>query len=203
MAGCPDLLVAVFAAGASRRLGRAKQLVTLGGEPLLRRQCRCALAADVGPVVAVLGFSAEQYRAVIADLPVAVSVNETWDEGLASTLRCGIRAAQLQGTSLLVLACDQYRIVAEDLRALYERWSLAPARVCVSRSARYAGPPAILPAQYHDQLLRLRGDSGARSLLYQPPYATPQEIMNPRASFDLDSLADLRAAQAWVLRRAT
>ena len=33
------LQMVVLAAGASRRLGQPKQLVMLGGEPLLRRQC--------------------------------------------------------------------------------------------------------------------------------------------------------------------
>ena len=41
----PELLVVVLAAGASRRLGTSKQLFPIDGEPLLRRQCRCALRA--------------------------------------------------------------------------------------------------------------------------------------------------------------
>ena len=44
----PELLVVVLAAGASRRLGTAKQLFPIDGEPLLRRQCRCALDAHIG-----------------------------------------------------------------------------------------------------------------------------------------------------------
>src|ERR1700716_1366964 len=92
--GCallPDLVVAVLAAGASRRLGRAKQLVPVGGEPLLRRQCRCALSARVGEVVAILGCDEAHHREVIVDLPVAVQVNDEWEEGLAGTLRAGVR----------------------------------------------------------------------------------------------------------------
>src|SRR5216684_1139625 len=86
--GCallPDLVVAVLAAGASRRLGRAKQLVPIGGEPLLRRQCRCALSARVGEVLAILGCDEAQHREVIVDLPVDVRVNDEWEEGLAAT----------------------------------------------------------------------------------------------------------------------
>ena len=165
----PDLVVAVLAAGASRRLGRAKQLVPIGGEPLLRRQCRCALNARVGEVVAILGCDAAQHREVIADLPVDVRVNDEWEEGLAATLRSAVRAAKERQAALLVLPCDQYRIVPDDLRALYEHWRWAPSIACVSRWGRYAGPPAILPIHYYDDVLRLRGDIGARSLLYDRP----------------------------------
>jgi hypothetical protein len=83
-----DLVVAVLAAGASRRLGRAKQLVPIGGEPLLRRQCRCACRGE-GPVVVILGCDEEQYREVIIDLPVDAR-NDEWAEGLPR--RCGPRS---------------------------------------------------------------------------------------------------------------
>ena len=198
----PDLVVAVLAAGASRRLGRSKQLVSLAGEPLLRRQCRCALTADVGEVVVILGCNAERHAAVICDLPVCVRVNDEWPEGLAATLRCAVRSARARNAALLVLPCDQYRIVPDDLRALAETWRARPSAACVSRDGGYAGPPAILPVAYHDQVLRLRGDVGARALLFQPGRPRPVEVVNPRATFDLDNRDAASVAEAWIARRS-
>jgi CTP:molybdopterin cytidylyltransferase MocA len=190
--------VAVLAAGASRRLGRAKQLVPIGGEPLLRRQCRCALSARVGEVVAILGCDQAQHREVIADLPVDVRVNDEWEEGLAATLRSAVLAAKERHAALLVLPCDQYRIIPEDLRTLYDHWRGAPCIPYASRWGGYAGPPAILPVHYHDYVLGLHGDIGARSLLYDSRRPRPDEIANPRAAFDLDSPEDMRTAEAWA-----
>jgi CTP:molybdopterin cytidylyltransferase MocA len=194
----PDLIVAVLAAGGSRRLGRAKQLVPIGGEPLLRRQCRCALSAQVGEVVAILGCDQAQHREVIIDLPVDVRVNDEWEEGLAATLRSAVRAAKERQAALLVLPCDQYRIIPDDLRRLSNQWRWTPNIACVSRWGRYAGPPAILPIPYYDHVLRLRGDIGARSVLYDRHRACPDEIPNPRATFDLDLPRDMRIAEAWA-----
>jgi CTP:molybdopterin cytidylyltransferase MocA len=194
----PDLVVAVLAAGASRRLGRAKQLVSIGGEPLLRRQCRCALTARVGDVVAILGCDEARHREVIVDLPVDVRVNDEWEEGLAATLRSAVRAAQERQAALLVLPCDQYRIISDDLRTLYEHWRWMPNIACVSRWGRYAGPPAILPIDDHDDVLRLHGDIGARSLLYDLRRHRPDEIPNPRATYDLDSPEEMRIANEWA-----
>jgi len=194
----PDLVVAVLAAGASRRLGRAKQLVPIGGEPLLRRQCRCALSARVGEVLAILGCDEAQHREVIVDLPVDVRVNDEWEEGLAATLRSAVRAAKERQAALLVLPCDQYRIIPDDLRTLYNHWRWTPSIACVSRWGRYAGPPAILPIHYYDHVLRLRGDIGARSLLYDRHRPSPGEIRNPRAASDLDSPEELRIAKQWT-----
>jgi CTP:molybdopterin cytidylyltransferase MocA len=73
-----------------------------------------------------------------------------------------------------------------------------PSIACVSRWGRYAGPPAILPIHYHDHVLRLRGDIGARSLLYDRHRPSPDEILNPRAAFDLDSPEEMRIAKEWT-----
>ena len=187
----PDLLVVVLAAGASRRLGRAKQLVSVDGEPLLRRQVRCALEAGVGPVLVVLGCDAGRQRQVISDLPVEVAMNHDWREGMAASVRHAVSVADQRSAAMLVLPCDQYRIVPDDLRTLRDRWRLLPSTACVSRWDHYTGPPAILPSDYYAELLNLRGDSGARNLLYDAGRPSPQEIANPRALYDLDCPEDL------------
>src|SRR5687768_1508691 len=123
MPDCP-LVVAILAAGASRRLGQAKQLVELpGGEPLLRRQCRVALDADVGPVVVVLGCHADACAAAVTALPVTIRVNVGWEEGLASSIRHAARAAtDASAAALLIVHGDQYRVTAGDLRLVNAVW---------------------------------------------------------------------------------
>ena len=191
-----DVLVVILAAGASRRLGRAKQLVSIGGEPLLRRQCRCALAARVGPVLAILGWDADLHAQVIADLPVEVRVTDEWQEGIAAALRHAVAVASARRAALLVLLCDQYRITPDDLRILYETWCLSPSTACVSRWHDYSGPPAVLPIEWYDDVLALRGDTGARALLHHPHRPHPMQITNQRATYDLDSPADMTIAQS-------
>jgi molybdenum cofactor cytidylyltransferase len=149
-------------------------------------------------VVAILGCDDAQHRQVIIDLPVEVRVNNEWEEGLAATLRSAVRTAKARQAALLVLQCDQYRIMPDDLRTLYEHWRWAPGIACVSRWGSYAGPPAILPVHYYDDVLRLRGDVGARSVLYDRHRPSPDEIRNPRAAFDLDSPEELRIAKQWT-----
>jgi CTP:molybdopterin cytidylyltransferase MocA len=186
-------MVVVLAAGASVRLGEAKQMVHIGGEPLLRRTCRRALAADVGPVAVVLGGDAVRHRRLIDDLPVHVAVNDEWQEGIAASLRHAVGIAAARDAASLIVLCDQYRVTSRDIRRLHRSWRREPSRPCVSISAGYAGPPAIFPLDMYDAIRGLRGDIGARALLdrgTQPPVA----IANPRAAYDLDSQDDLRRA---------
>jgi molybdenum cofactor cytidylyltransferase len=193
-----EVLVAILAAGASRRLGAAKQMVPIGGEALLRRQCRSAVSAGIGPVLAILGCNAETHARAIADLPVAVRTNLEWPEGMAASLRLAVDAATERHAACLILACDQYRITPPDLRTLHAAWRRAPRLPCISRWREYAGPPAILPIEYYDDIQRLRGNVGARALLRDPRRPAPMEVVNERAIYDLDCPEHIAIAQSWA-----
>lgn len=190
----PDVLIAILAAGASRRLGTAKQLVPVDGEPLLRRQCRCALSAGIGSVIVILGCDAERHAHVIADLPVDVCVNHEWPEGMAASLRHAVGAASERRAASLILPCDQFRITPGDLRSLYDTWRLAPSAACLSCWDDYVGPPAILPSEYYEDVRQLRGDVGARAVVSARSLPRPLGVANPRATYDLDWPEDLTIA---------
>src|ERR1700679_1330829 len=80
----------ILAAGASRRMGRPKALLEIGGRALVVRAAEAALAAPVWPVVVVLGAEASKIRPVLARLPVLIVENPAWAEGMASSLRTGL-----------------------------------------------------------------------------------------------------------------
>ena len=80
----------ILAAGASTRMGVPKQLLDVEGRPLLLRAVDAALASPVWPVVVVLGANAEKIRPILARLPVLVTENAAWAEGMAASIRAGV-----------------------------------------------------------------------------------------------------------------
>jgi molybdenum cofactor cytidylyltransferase len=192
------LLLAVLAAGASRRLGQPKQLVELDGETLLRRQCRAALAADIGPVAVILGCRATGCAATLGDLPVARHINRRWTEGLAMSIRRAAEAAVTANASgLLLLHVDQYRLTAADLRSLHAAWiDSHGSNACVAVHGDDFGPPVIFPHRCFTDLLQLFGDEGARRVLAALPTDELRRVEIPNAIHDLDLPAELAAAVA-------
>jgi molybdenum cofactor cytidylyltransferase len=194
----PQILVAILAAGASRRLGQPKQLVMIDGEPLIRRQCRVCLDASIGPVAIILGCCDDDCAQTVADLPIEICDNFEWREGMAASLRCAAELARVRGIgALLLLHCDQYRVTSDDLRTLHAAWTALPHRPCVSRWDAFSGPPVIVPARYYNDILDLHGDRGAREVIYHAQLA-PQELAMANAQYDLDDHVQL--ANACTLR---
>src|ERR1700682_4260715 len=119
-----DLGVAILAAGGSSRLGQPKQLVSIGGEPLLRRQCRVAIESACGPVGVVLGCESDRSSVAIADLPVVALINAQWQKGLGASIRCAVQwAIGSECRGVLLVHADQYRLTSDDLRRLTAVWN--------------------------------------------------------------------------------
>ncbi len=87
----------VLAAGASRRLGQPKQLLMHGGETLLARSIRLANEAGAGRVLVVVGAQPELSRPAVALESVKLVMNETWEQGIASSIRAGLAALDVDG----------------------------------------------------------------------------------------------------------
>src|ERR1700686_4257332 len=112
----------VLAAGQSTRLGAAKQMARLGGQTLLDRAVGTELKAGLEPVFVVVS---EAQKAVFCvaklDSRVVVVTNAEAAEGMASSVRAGVRAAgSTEGSAegVVLLACDQPAVTAEHLEEL-------------------------------------------------------------------------------------
>ena len=190
----------VLAAGGSLRLGQPKQLVSMAGEPLVRRGCRLALEAACTPVVVVVGYAATKVRAAVADLPVSVVDNPNWSSGLSGSIAAGIRGLPAVAAAVVV-PCDQPGLTQSFLRQLVTRWRTGDVDVVLSRygadlaAAAPEGPPALFAAGLFAALSRLVGDQGARSVIAAQPPDRVARVAFPQGGMDIDTPADLAALQ--------
>ncbi len=184
----------VLAAGASRRLGRPKQMLEFRGETLLARVLRQAAESGAEPAIAVLGANYDFIRASVA-WPSAICIfNENWEQGIASSIHAGLDALAKHAphaSGALLLACDQPRLTASHIQSLLGAFAAHGENVIVaSRYAGFAGVPAVFPPSAFGGLRALEGDRGARSLLANPPCPLI-EVDFPGGEIDIDSPADL------------
>lgn len=185
-----DLGAILLAAGASRRLGRPKQLIHIDGMPLVARQARILLELNPTILVVVTGHERKAVEGALDGLPLDLVHNPQWSGGMGRSLACGIAAMPERVRGAMVLLCDQWKIGANDLSALVRGWQDDKTCAVVSAWEGTTGPPAILPRSLFEKLSRLKGDRGASSILKHWSGRT-LAIETATAAFDLDTSVDL------------
>ena len=174
-------------------MGQPKQLLVFEGETLIQRAIRIARDAGTSPVLVVLGAHRQEIETRVDFSAAVVVVNPEWDEGMASSIRAGIRALDEEApecSGVLLMICDQPAVTADHLRKMLIAFQQDSASAVASVYAGKRGIPAIFPRAAFADLLVLRGDQGARDLL-SAPFRRVIEVPLAGGEVDIDRPEDL------------
>jgi molybdenum cofactor cytidylyltransferase len=194
------LCALVLAAGAGRRFGGGKLLAPYGEGRLLDRALASAFASPAEAVILVTGADARAVSAAArrfqADArcgaPKALRLVHAADheEGMAASLRAGIRAVPEAAAAAFVFLGDMPRVPQGMAAALVEALDGALAAAPVHQGRR--GHPVLFGRPIFPDLLALTGDKGAKALLDRlGPRLALVETDDPGVLFDVDVRGDL------------
>jgi molybdenum cofactor cytidylyltransferase len=186
-------------------MGSPKQLLRLRGRSLVAWAVDAALASRAERVFAVVGAHEAEISAELADREVETVANSEWSSGLASSIRCGVRALRARGApgfdAALLLLVDQPAVDARLLDRLIDAFDGSETGVVACEYAGGPGVPALFGSAHFDALCELRGDRGAKSLLVGRGRELRRIAFEP-AAIDIDTPADYEAARARSGERA-
>jgi len=186
------LVGVVLAAGQSSRMGGPNKLLAhFDGEPLVRRVAARVAAARVARTIVVTGHQKDAVEAALAGLDLAFVHNPSFAEGLSTSLRAGVAAADDADGVLIVLA-DMPAVATADLDQLIAAFG-AGAIVRATADGR-RGNPVILPRALFARVAGLSGDSGARHLLEASDADIVDVEIGAGAVLDVDTPEALAAA---------
>ena len=188
--GSPALHVAILAAGPSTRFGSPKQLIRIGGTPVLHWAVSNAARAAGTSVTVVLGAHAAEIAPSLRRSGASVLLNPGWREGLASSVRAAVRTAPPGCEGLLLMLADQVEVSAEDLRRLAAAWRRDIRMLCAALYDGTPGLPAVFPAWAFQDLQGLRGEADPRLVLRRHSDRLAR-IPMPSAATDVDTPEDL------------
>lgn len=194
----------ILAAGASSRLGRPKQLLTLDGEPVIHVVARNALRAELGEVIVVTGGSGADVAAAVRDLPVRVVANPDYLLGQSTSLVAGLEVVSADATGVVFLLGDQPEVDATIIDALVAEFMRTGGPIVQPVYRATPSNPVLFDRSLFGELLAVTGDEGARSVI-QRHRSEIVRVPFPERELpgDLDTEADYVAmATRWAMRRA-
>lgn len=193
----PFLSAIVLAAGASVRMGRPKQLLTLRGRCLLQHALDTVGASRLNELVLVLGCRADEIRAAVrlpAGLAARVVVNPDYAQGQSSSLRTGLDAADPRSVAAAILLGDQPQIAAALIDRMAEAFLAATTPIVRPVYSGVAGcvpgHPVFLAREIWPAVGCLVGDAGARALIATHPEWLTDVSVDGDAPADIDTVDD-------------
>ena len=149
-------------------MGRPKQLLPVGNTPLICRILGEALSSRLERIVVVLGHRAKEVARVIAQhYPKGgyeVIVNDKYAEGMASSIRTGINFIKDDYEHAMVLLADMLHIDSQLINRLLKNYLPSGKALGAITINGRRSHPVIFRRDLYQDLLSLKGDTGARAL---------------------------------------
>jgi molybdenum cofactor cytidylyltransferase len=185
----------ILAAGESSRFGQPKQLIQFQGKSLVRRVVDAASEANCSPVIVVTGNGATEVKHELRETNASTVENKRWKAGIGTSIRAGVRylidnAPNAEAT--LLLTCDQPFVDADVLSGLSALHSKTGKPIVASAYADTLGVPVLFDRSMFQELLRLDGDSGAKTIILSNP-ARVAEFSFPKGNIDVDTVQDFES----------
>lgn len=196
----PRVAALVLAAGRSSRMGSSNKLIaTLDGKPLVRHVAEAALASSCVSTTIVVGHMADKVTAALDGLDVDLVDNPDFAAGLSTSLQAGLEALDDDIDAAVILLGDMPRIGGGTIDRLIEAYD--PARsvlIVVPTHAGKRGNPVLWSKRYFNELMRIRGDVGARQLIEEFSEAVVELELGDEIAFDIDTPDALAQAGGMV-----
>lgn len=157
----------ILAAGTSKRMGEAKQLLPLGESTLLAQTIENVRSAALDEIILVLGSHAETIE---RQLPhpllerIKIVLNQSYGQGMASSLHAGLSAVDRDSSAALIVLGDQPFVRPQTLDQIVQEHRRSRAKIAIPVYQGQRGNPVLLDRSLFAEAMALEGDVGCRAI---------------------------------------
>lgn len=156
----------ILAAGASKRMGQPKLLLSWGKQTVIEHVVSTFLQAGIADILVVTGGAHEQVEKVIEHFPVRKLYNQNYAAGeMLSSLQLGLRQMPQQTEAVLVGLGDQPQLMESSVRSVCEAYREGKFRLVVPSFQKRRGHPWLVDHVLWNKLLALSAPASPRDFL--------------------------------------
>ena len=196
----------ILAAGRGERMGEPKQLLPLGGKPMVWHVATAACLADFDEVILITGAYGTIVQQALQDLPLQVIHNADWAQGQSTSVKKAVYSIKAEEQAVVFLLADQPLVdvsLMNELIKVYHKKD-TKASIIIPRALNKPGNPVLFDLGiWRSALLQLSGDEGARQIIRQYPAAIYYlELLDGQTFLDVDTPAEYKKMQEiWQVRK--
>ncbi len=180
----------VLAAGASRRLGRPKQLLPYRGATLLDATLAAVRSAAFDQVLVTLGAAADEVRAVVDLAGVEAVPTPDFGDGCSASLRSALTRVRDDADGIVLLLGDQPGVTAAAMAGLREAVGTSAVGLC--RYDDGPGHPLWFGRAVFETLRGLHGDKAVWKVVEAAADLVEVPVPGPVPA-DVDTWEDYQA----------
>lgn len=150
-------------------MGQVKQLLPFRGSTVLGQIIGTVLQSKADEIIVVLGYQAQRITPKIARHPVKIVVNPDFEQGMSSSIKCGLGHISEKSDAIMIVLGDQPLIEKEIINLLVGKNYGSERGIVVPVYKGVKGHPVIFKMKYKDDLLGLTGDMGGKEIVEGHP----------------------------------
>jgi molybdenum cofactor cytidylyltransferase len=178
--------VVILAAGESKRMGVAKQILPIFGVPMLKYLVDEVLDTEAHPVTVVVGANKIKIVPLLENIPIGIIDNPEWSTGMGSSIKMGLVGSYLitKGfDGLIFMTSDMPFVNAAVIKKLIATAGEFPDKTIIaSKYNGTLGVPVLYKKERFEDILDMKPEHGAKQIFNK----YPQEIVT--VDFDLGAV---------------
>jgi molybdenum cofactor cytidylyltransferase len=155
----------LLAAGESKRMGVNKLALPWGRKTVLEHCVDVLLRAKIMEVVVVLSDRSKALGDRLRGPKVKLVMNPNYHRGISTSIRRGVQAVDRKSDGILIALGDHPLLRTKTINALVHALVQKKGKIIVPIFRGRRGHPVLISPTFAKELLHLKGDVGARSLL--------------------------------------
>jgi len=142
----------LLAAGSSKRMGKLKQLLPLGGKPVIMHCLDTIIESGITDIVVVLNPVGKEIEGAVRHLPLTIVFNNNPSSEMAESVRIGLKSVHDESSGILICLSDYPLITSDTLKILVTWHEKEPDKIIIPVYRNKKGHPTLFPKQFGEEI---------------------------------------------------
>ena len=179
----------ILAAGMSSRMGAFKPLMPIGNTTAIENIIRMFRLAGIGDISIITGFRAQDVSAALKHQDVRLVLNESYADGMLSSIKTGIKNLQPGCEAFFILPTDIPLVRLATVNALST--ACRPRHIFYPTFQGRRGHPPLISIGFCRNILKFSGKGGLQAFLARDESsAVDVAVADPGVLLDMDTKPD-------------